>query len=157
MVYYLKYLEIALLPYLDSRTVIQRLELIFAHHGIPETVFTNRSATNVERNGSLQKRLRFWHSNPSPYGLVEAAVKIAKRTLGSLSPNLALLLYQASSITLGFNLAQLLMNRILQATIPSVNLGSRVPDRKKVLEKHSIQRANEWKPNSTGKWKHSLS
>lgn len=115
--YYSKYVELSHLPKLDTQTLIQRLEVIFARHGVPETVFTD-NGTHLT-SAEMRKFAENWDfeivtrspSYPQTNGLAEAAVKIVKRALDASSPNLALLLHRATPTSLGYSPAQMLMNR----------------------------------------------
>ncbi len=145
--YYSKYIELSQLPQLNTRTVIQRLEVIFARHGIPETVFTD-NGTQLTFS-EMHKFAEEWDfeiitrspSCPQANGLAEAAVKIVKRALDTHSPNLAMMLYRATPTSLGHSPAQLLMNRQIRTTIPTVDLSSRIPKKKEVRRKHEKHRA----------------
>lgn len=126
--YYSKYLEMAHLPKLDTKTVVSRLEAIFARFGIPDEVYTD--------NGTqlISEEMRDFASNydfkittrspayPQSNGLAEAAVKIAKKVLRSPLPSLTLLHYRATPTSNGYSPAQLLFNRNIRTTIPTVNL-----------------------------------
>lgn len=49
LICYSKYIELAYLPKLDSKTVILRLEAIFARFGIPDEIYTDNGTQLVSR------------------------------------------------------------------------------------------------------------
>lgn len=144
--YYSKYIELSHLPRLDTRNVIQRLEVIFARHGIPEIVFTDNGTQLT--SDEMQRFAEEWDfkivtrspSYPQANGLAEAAVKIAKRVLDTTSPNQALMLYRATPNSLGYSPAQLLMNRQIRTIVPAVDIGNRIPKKNVLRRNHEKRR-----------------
>lgn len=83
---YSKYIEIAHLPKLDSKTVITRLQAIFARFGIPEEIYVDNGTQLVshemkyfacEYDFKITTRSPTY---PQSRGLVKATVKIAKKS-----------------------------------------------------------------------------
>lgn len=56
--YYSKFIELSHQSKLDTRTIIQRLETTFAHHGIPDVVFTDNGTQLI--SSEMQKFTEKW-------------------------------------------------------------------------------------------------
>lgn len=95
-------------------------------------------------------------SYPQSNGLTEAAVKIAKSILCASSPTRALLLYRTTLKSSGFNPAQLLMNRQLLTTVPSINLQNQVPRRCEIAERQEKCRVQMEQHFSRARWEKPL-
>ena len=144
--YYSKYIEISHLPRLNSMTVIQRLEVIFARFGIPEIIFTDNGGQLTSKEmKQLEKVYDFKIITRSPAylqanGLAEAAVKITKGILDAPSPCRALMLYRATPTSLGASPAQLLFNRQIRSTVPTIDLENQIHKWEDIKERHEVRR-----------------
>lgn len=126
--YYSKYIELCHVSRLDTKTVVQRLESVFARFGIPEVLFTD-NGTQLTSAGMKEFAREFDFkiitrspSYPQGNGLAEAAVKVAKKILRSPYPAVSLMSYRATPTSNGYSPSQLLFNRQIRTKVPSVNL-----------------------------------
>ncbi len=159
--YYSKFIEMAPIERLDSKTVIKKLEAIFARFGIPRTVFTDNGTQLV--SAEMKKFAEDFDfiivtrspAYPQANGLAEAAVKIAKKILNTPRPAVALMNYRATPTAVGYSPAQLLFNRQIRTKVPSMNLDNRVIKRADLEErdqrrrdrmKHNFDRAKGARP-----------
>uniref|UniRef100_A0A8C7WMF3 Gypsy retrotransposon integrase-like protein 1 n=2 Tax=Oryzias sinensis TaxID=183150 RepID=A0A8C7WMF3_9TELE len=122
-----RFVEIALLSTTKSANVIHHLKSIFARHGIPEQLVTdNGPQFSGAVFAEFAQSYGFHHITSSPKhpqsnGEAERAVKTVKELLKKAAdPYLALLAYRATPLQNGYSPAQLLMERRLRTTVPTL-------------------------------------
>ena len=132
-----RYIEIAQLTKETSPEVIQQLNIIFAHHGIPREVISDNGPQFASWDFSkFAKSYDFVHTTSSPtYPQSNGEAKRAVRTIKALlkkadDPLLALLAYRSTPLKNGYSPAELLMCRRLRTTVPVVPelLQPKMPD-----------------------------
>ncbi|XP_005102508.1 uncharacterized protein K02A2.6 [Aplysia californica] len=125
--YYSCYPDIGYLPNQKASTLVTKLKIIFARHGIPETVVSD-SQTNLTSH-EFQRFAQDWgfqHITSSPHfpsgnGAAECRVKLSKRLLRQEDYALALLMHRATPIPgLGASPAELAMGRKMKTTLPTL-------------------------------------
>ena len=128
--YYSRFWEVAKLPNTKSVTIIGKIKVFFARHGIPETVMSDNgpqySANEFTR---FSKEWGFNHVTSSPTypqsnGLAERTVRTVKSTLEKArrdkqDPNLAFLEHRNTPIDDIGSPAQMCMGRRLRSRMPS--------------------------------------
>nr|XP_061820643.1 uncharacterized protein K02A2.6-like [Nerophis lumbriciformis] len=130
--YYSNFPEMALLSSTSSNCVITHVKSIFARHGIPHTVVSdNGPCFNSKEWQQFAKHYDFRHVTSSPLyaqsnGKAEKGVHILKQLLkkavdSNSDPYLALLSYRATPLECGLSPSELLMNRKLRTTLPSMS------------------------------------
>ena len=125
--YYSRWLEIKHLRSITSRSVIDKCRQVFATHGIPEEFHSDNGSQFVSQEfKSFAEHYGFNLTTSSPYfaqanGEAESAVKMAKRILSTLEPDIGLMNYRATphSAT-GVAPAVALMGRNLNTRIPAL-------------------------------------
>lgn len=125
--YFSRFIEVANLPTLTAATTIDRLKVIFARFGVPETFLSNNGPqfTSTEFV-DFARDYGFQHVTSSPKypqsnGEAECAVRTVKQLLNkNKDPQKALMAYRATPLAQGFSLAQLLMGRQIKTTLPTV-------------------------------------
>jgi len=115
-----------------AATVISKLKVIFARHGIPEKVVSdNGPQYRGKEFEDFAKTWGFTHTSTSPHypqsnGLAEKTVQIAKLILTKAKmdrkdPYLSLLEYRNTPVDNFKSPAQLLMSRRLRSILPTTN------------------------------------
>ena len=130
--YYSRFFEIDELQTATSASIIRKLSVHFARHGIPEIVFSDNGTnfTSLE----FQNFARTWdfkHDISSPefpqsYGLAERSVQTAKNIITKAkadrtNPLISLLEYRAAPVDGLASPAQLLMGRRLRSILPATS------------------------------------
>ena len=123
--YFSRYPEAIKLRSTTSQHVIEALKNIFAHHGIPETVFSDNGPQYASREFvAFAKAYNFDHRTSSPHyaqsnGHAERAVKTVKKLLQEADdPHLVLLSYRATPFPwCQLSPAELLMGRPLRTNL----------------------------------------
>jgi transposase InsO family protein len=123
--YYSRYLDICRLPNLTSRSVIMKMQKMFAQHGVPETVVSDNGTQFTSAEFKVfSKEWNFCHVTTSPHnpqanGAAERAVHTAKDILKQKEVFQALLVYRSTPIPeLGASPAELAYGRKLRTTLP---------------------------------------
>jgi len=133
--YFSRYIEVANLPKLITATTVERLKVIFARFGIPETLMTD----NGPQFSSCEfaQDYDFEHVTSSPRypqsnGEAERAVRTVKQELKNQDPQRALLAYRSTPLAHWISPAELLMGRRIRSTVPvpPKSLTPRWPDLK---------------------------
>lgn len=129
--YYSKFVEIALLPNLQSATVIAVLKNMFSRFGIPQKVVSdNGTQFSSQEFKTFSEKWGFMHVTSSPLypqsnGLAERNVRTIKALLTKARDSgeewqLALLNFRNSAVTgEQYSPAQLLMGRRLRSRLPA--------------------------------------
>ena len=130
------------------------MKIVFARHGIPNTVISDNGPQFSSRDFSLfSKSYGFTHSTSSPKhpqgnGEAERAVRTVKSLLRkSEDPFLALMAYRATPLRNGYSPAELLMGRKLRTTVPITTdlLHPKLPDYSLVVDKEAQSREKQKK------------
>lgn len=109
-----------------SAEVIHHLKSIFARHGIPDTLVTDRLQFSGMAFVAFVESYGLYHVTSSTKlrqsnGEAERAVKTVKGLLKKAAdPYLALLPYRATPLQNGYSPAQLLMGRRLRTIVPTL-------------------------------------
>ena len=149
MDYYSRYIEIARLEELNSRCLIQSMKSVFARHGIPEIMISDNGPQYAsEEFKKFTLEYSFKHVTSSPgyapaNGAAERAVQTVKNMLKKEDdPYAALLAYRSSPLENGHSPAELLMNRKLRTTVPSLPAvhQPQVPDGMSIRENEQLKR-----------------
>lgn len=130
--YYSKYIEVQLVSSLQGTDVIPLVKSIFARHGIPKQIISDggppfKSCEFLK----FSKQWKFEHKiasakYPKSNGQIERAIQTTKQIFrkslaDSKDPYLALLLYRTTPVQgSDYSPAELLMNRKLSTTLPSI-------------------------------------
>jgi len=127
--YYSSFFEVDKLEIADSRTVIDKLKVLFSRHGISEIVISDNGPHYA--SADFAKFAKDWHfhhitfspRNPQSNGKIESAVKICENIMkkalrGTFDPYLALLDYRNTPTELGFSPAQRLFSRTTRNLLP---------------------------------------
>lgn len=147
--YYSRYIEIARLEELNSRCLIQSMKSVFARHGIPEIMISDNGPQYAsEEFKKFTLEYSFKHVTSSPgyapaNGAAERAVQTVKNMLKKEDdPYAALLAYRSSPLENGHSPAELLMNRKLRTTVPSLPAvhQPQVPDGMSIRENEQLKR-----------------
>lgn len=137
--YFSRYIEVANLPKLITATTVERLKVIFARFGIPETLVTDNGPQFASCEfGEFSRDYDFKHVTSSPRypqsnGEAERAVRTVKQMLRkNQDPQRALLAYRSTPLAHGISPAELLMGRRIRSTVPvpPKSLTPRWPDLK---------------------------
>ena len=125
--YYSRWLEVRQLHSTSSAAVIHKFKLIFATHGIPEVIISdNGPQFQSHEFREFAQEYDFQHRTSSPgfpqaNGEAESAVKIAKKMLQQMRPELALMNYRATPhSSTGVSPAEALMGRRLRTKLPTL-------------------------------------
>ena len=125
--YYSRYIDIHQLYSLTSSAVIKKMKIIFAQHGIANTVVSdNGSQFAAMEFQQFAKDWNFCHVTSSPHypqsnGEAERAVKTAKEIVKQKDSQLALLTYRATPLPmLGVSPSELAFGRRLRTTLPTL-------------------------------------
>ena len=135
--YFSRYVELSKLSATTSQDVINHMKSIFARHGIPNEVVSDNGpqfSSNVFH--SFAGEYGFVHTTSSPRypqgnGEAERAVRTIKNILDKAKdPYLGLLAYRSTPLRNGYSPSELLMNRRLRTTVPTLgyNLHPSVPN-----------------------------
>ncbi|KAL5503306.1 hypothetical protein EMCRGX_G010234 [Ephydatia muelleri] len=135
--YFSRYVELSKLSATTSQDVINHMKSIFARHGIPNEVVSDNGpqfSSNVFH--SFAGEYGFVHTTSSPRypqgnGEAEWAVRTIKNILDKAKdPYLGLLAYRSTPLRNGYSPSELLMNRRLRTTVPTLgyNLHPSVPN-----------------------------
>ncbi|KAL5500080.1 hypothetical protein EMCRGX_G011580 [Ephydatia muelleri] len=135
--YFSRYVELSKLSATTSQDVINHMKSIFARHGIPNEVVSDNGpqfSSNVFH--SFAGEYGFVHTTSSPRypqgnGEAERAVRTIKNILDKAKdPYLGLLAYRSTPLRNGYSPSELLMNRRLKTTVPTLgyNLHPSVPN-----------------------------
>eukprot|EP00731_Ephydatia_muelleri_P013230 Em0007g540a len=135
--YFSRYVELSKLSATTSQDVINHMKSIFARHGIPNEVVSDNGpqfSSNVFH--SFVGEYGFVHTTSSPRypqgnGEAERAVRTIKNILDKAKdPYLGLLAYRSTPLRNGYSPSELLMNRRLRTTVPTLgyNLHPSVPN-----------------------------
>jgi hypothetical protein len=150
--YYSRYIELAKLYSMSSASVIRIMKSIFARHGVPETVMSDNGPQYIsEEFQEFAKDYDFSHVTSSPRypqsnGAAEKAVQTLKDLLKSNDdPHRALLSYRSTPLENGYSPAELLFNRRIRSTVPTLpsNLEPRLPDRDVLRTKEESQKQRQ--------------
>lgn len=121
--YFSRYIEVANLPKLVTAATVERLKVIFARFGIPETLLTDNGPQFASCEfAEFARDYDFEHVTSSPRylqsnGEAERAVRTVKRLLKkNQDPQRALLAYRSTPLSQGFSPAELLMGRRIRST-----------------------------------------
>lgn len=137
--YFSRYIEVANLPKLITATTVERLKVIFARFGIPETLVTDNGPQFASCEfAEFSRDYDFKHVTSSPRypqsnGEAERAVRTVKQMLRkNQDPQRALLAYRSTPLAHGISPAELLMGRRIRSTVPvpPKSLTPRWPDLK---------------------------
>ncbi|UYV70107.1 K02A2.6-like [Cordylochernes scorpioides] len=128
--------QLALLEDQTTHSTIKHCKSIFARHGIPEEVRSDKGPQFGLEFKWFAKEYGFHHITSSPRfpqsnGFIESMVKNIKNHLKKeRDPYLSLLGYRTAPLENGYSPAELCMNRKLRTTVPTspVQLQSRIPD-----------------------------
>ncbi|CAC5421137.1 unnamed protein product [Mytilus coruscus] len=129
--YYSRYFEIAKLENIRASCVITHMKSVFARHGIPSTVRSDSGSQYVSAEfRQFAESWGFTHTVSSPHyqqsnGLAEKFVQSVKKMLSKSKqdgkdPYIAMLKYRNTPLENLDSPAQLLMNRRLRTTIPTI-------------------------------------
>eukprot|EP00731_Ephydatia_muelleri_P009037 Em0004g1375a len=135
--YFSRYVELSKLSATTSQDVINHMKSIFARHGIPNEVVSDNGpqfSSNVFH--SFAGEYGFVHTTsslryPQGNGEAEQAVRTVKNILDKAKdPYLGLLAYRSTPLRNGYSPSELLMNRRLRTTVPTLgyNLHPSVPN-----------------------------
>eukprot|EP00731_Ephydatia_muelleri_P017556 Em0010g654a len=135
--YFSRYVELSKLSATTSQDVINHMKSIFARHGIPNEVVSDNGpqfSSNVFHSFACE--YGFVHTTSSPRypqgnGEAERAVRTIKNILDKAKdPYLGLLAYRSTPLRNGYSPSELLMNRRLRTTVPTLgyNLHPSVPN-----------------------------
>ena len=123
--YYSRFIEVTRLGGLSTEAVIGAVKGIFARHGVPEEVVSDNGPQFSSRTfQNFSSEYGFEHITSSPlYPQSNGEAERAVRTVKSLwkkekDPFLALLIYRATPLEIGYSPAELLMCRRLRTTLP---------------------------------------
>eukprot|EP00731_Ephydatia_muelleri_P000810 Em0001g810a len=123
--YYSRFIEVTRLGGLSTEAVIGAVKGIFARHGVPEEVVSDNGPQFSSRTfQNFSREYGFEHITSSPlYPQSNGEAERAVRTVKSLwkkekDPFLALLIYPATPLEIGYSPAELLMCRRLRTTLP---------------------------------------
>ena len=123
--YYSRFIEVTRLGGLSTEAVIGAVKDIFARHGVPEEVVSDNGPQFSSRTfQKFSREYGFEHITSSPlYPQSNGEAERAVRTVKSLwkkekDPFLALLIYRATPLEIGYSPAELLMCRRLRTTLP---------------------------------------
>ena len=123
--FFSRFIELIELRSETADCVITALQNIFARHGIPAVVCSDKRPCYAADNfRQFAATYAFLHTTSSPHyakrnGKAERAVQIANNLLRKASdPYLALLAYRATPTQMGYSPAQLLMGRQLRTMFP---------------------------------------
>ena len=123
--YYSRFIEVTRLGGLSTEAVIGAVKGIFARHGVPEEVVSDNGPQFSSRTfQNFSREYGFEHITSSPlYPQSNWEAERAVRTVKSLwkkekDPFLALLIYRATPLEIGYSPAELLMCRRLRTTLP---------------------------------------
>lgn len=152
--YYTRWIEIQPLLQMTSKSVINKLKLIFATHGIPELLVSDNGAQfSSAEFKRFSQEWSFRHSTSSPAyaqsnGEAERAVRTAKDILKQDKPIAALMMYRATPIpSLGASPAEMALGRKIRTFTPmlSRNLKPKTLD-------HEMLKAKDEQAKSTQKF-----
>ncbi|CAC5423834.1 unnamed protein product [Mytilus coruscus] len=129
--YYSRYFEIAKLENIRASCVITHMKSVFARHGIPSKVRSDSGSQYVSAEfRQFAESWGFTHTVSSPHyqqsnGLAERFVQSVKKMLSKSKqdgkdPYIAMLKYRNTPLENLDSPAQLLMNRRLRTTIPTI-------------------------------------
>ncbi|CAC5417870.1 unnamed protein product [Mytilus coruscus] len=129
--YYSRYFEIAKLENIRASCVITHIKSVFARHGIPSKVRSDSGSQYVSAEfRQFAESWGFTHTVSSPHyqqsiGLAERFVQSVKKMLSKSKqdgkdPYIAMLKYRNTPLENLDSSAQLLMNRRLRTTIPTI-------------------------------------
>ncbi|VDI83091.1 Hypothetical predicted protein [Mytilus galloprovincialis] len=129
--YYSRYFEIAKLENIRASCVITHMKSVFARHGIPTKVRSDSGSQYVSAEfRQFAESWGFTHTVSSPHyqqsnGLAERFVQSVKKMLSKSKqdgkdPYIAMLKYRNTPLENLDSPAQLLMNRRLRTTIPTI-------------------------------------
>ena len=147
--YHSRFVEIAPLSHLNSVCVIENMKSVFARHGIPEMLISDNGPQYAsEEFKKFVQSYAFIHTTSSPKhspanGAAERAVQTVKMMLKKeKDPYLALLAYRSTPLENGYSPSELLMNRKLRTTIPSLPLilQSKLPDEAELQNREQSKR-----------------
>ena len=126
---YSRYIELALIDKITSENIIINLKSIFARHGIPYCLRSdNGPQYKLIEFQKFAKEYGFNHERSSPRysqsdGEAERAVQTVKNLLKKNSdPYLGLMIYRSTPQSNGFSPDELLFNRRIRTTLPSVQI-----------------------------------
>ncbi len=140
--YFSRYIEVANLPKLVTSTIVERLKVIFARFGIPETLVTDNgpqfASCEFAEFAVFARDYDFEHVTSSPWypqsnGEAERAVRTVKQMLKkNQDPQRDLLAYRSTPLSQGISPAELLMGRRIRSTVPATpkSLAPKWPDLK---------------------------
>lgn len=124
--YFSRYIEVANLPKLVTTATVERLKVIFARFGIPETPVTDNGLQLASCEFAVYARdYDFEHVTSSPRypqsnGEAEQAFRTVKQMLKkNQDPQRALLAYRSTPLSQGISPAELLMGRRIRSTVPA--------------------------------------
>ena len=146
-----KWLEALTVTAATSQSTIEKLRMLFATHGLPETIVSdNGSVFTSEEFQVFTRRNGIQHLTSAPYhpasnGLAERAVQTVKEALrkeaggGSMKPKIARFMFQyrlTPHTTTGVAPAELLMNRRLRSRLDLLHpdVAERVRSRQQKLK-----------------------
>ncbi|GFO35008.1 Pol polyprotein [Plakobranchus ocellatus] len=125
MDYYSRWLEIAFMSNTSANTVITKLRVIFATHGLPDELRSDNGPQFA--SGEFQRfvnEMDIKHVTSSPHfpqsnGLAESGVKIAKHILQQSDWTSALMIYRATPhSSTNVSPAEALLNRKIRTQVP---------------------------------------
>ena len=135
--YYSRFIEVARLNRTTADEIISHTKGVFARHGIPEVVVSDKGPQfSSEAYAAFSRQFQFEHVTSSPHypqsnGEAERAVQTVKSLMKKDGdPYLALLSYRSTPLKCGFSPSELLMSRKLRTNIPMTrdSLKPAVPD-----------------------------
>ncbi|GFO24442.1 Pol polyprotein [Plakobranchus ocellatus] len=124
MDYYSRWLEIAFISNTSANTVITKLRVIFATHGLPDELSDNGPQFASGEFQRFVNEMEIKHVTSSPHfpqsnGLAESGVKIAKHILQQSDWTSALMIYRATPhSSTNVSSAEALMNRKIRTQVP---------------------------------------
>jgi transposase InsO family protein len=125
--YYSRFIEVRPLDSLESLVTIDKFKSIFSIHGVPDMIISDNGKQFDSRYfREFARSYGFQHVTSSPRypkanGEAERAVGTVKRLWNkSDDPYLSLMIYRATPLENGFTPSELLMNRLLRTTLPTL-------------------------------------